>query len=343
MLQLNRGNLFANNVQFSEIGQLAGLDATDWSWSALMTDLDNDGWKDVFITNGILRRPTDLDYIHYTYDDENVAKNMSSLELAYKMPEGAINNYVFKNSGKLVFEDVSSLWGFDQVGYSMGAAYADLDNDGDLDLVVNNLDAVASVYRNNSEAITKNNFIKVILQGTGGNTFGIGARVEIELDTTTLIQVVNPSRGWLSSVDYTLNFGLGKSNSIKKISVLWPDGRVEVNVNPAINTTITSRQLDAKQIDPREKQHDPLLFENITEQSGVTFIHRENAFNDFNAERLIPHQLSAEGPRVAVADLNNDGLDDFYIGGAAGQAGELFYQKINDTTFRPRPRRPRPP
>ncbi len=256
MLQLNRGNLFGANVQFSEIGQLAGIDATDWSWSALLTDLDNDGWKDIFITNGILRRPIDLDYIHFTYNEE-ATKNISSLELAYKMPEGAVHNYAYRNSGKLVFENVSTEWGLDYSGYSMGAAYADLDNDGDLDLVVNNLNETASVFENNSDAVFDHNFIKVKFQGDGKNTFGIGAVVEVEADGMKLTQTVNPSRGWLSSMDYPLSFGLGKAKSITTVKVRWPNGRIEVVNNPKINSTITFRQSQAKE--GRRKNIQPLL------------------------------------------------------------------------------------
>lgn len=332
MLQLNRGNLFANNVQFSEIGQLAGLDATDWSWSALMTDLDNDGWKDVFITNGILRRPIDLDYIHYTYDDENVAKNKSSLELAYKMPDGAVHNYAFKNSGKLVFEDVSSLWGFDEIGYSMGTAYGDLDNDGDQDLVINNLNAPASIYKNNIESLNENSFVKVILKGEGENTFAVGASVVIETELTKMTQVVSPTRGWLSSVDYTLTFGLGNAEAIKKLEVTWPDGRVITMENPGMNQThvLLQKNAVAKDFSKSLAMRNPFV-RNITESSGISFVHLENSSNDFSIEPLMPHQLSSEGPPIAVGDINQDGYDDFYIGGASGQAGELYYQTVGDS------------
>ena len=332
MLQLNRGNLFGENVQFSEIGQLAGVDATDWSWSALMTDLDNDGWKDIFITNGILRRPIDLDYIHFTYNDE-VAKNMSSLEMAYKMPDGAVHNYAYRNSKKLLFEDVSAIWGLDQSGYSMGAAYADLDDDGDLDLVINNLNATASLYKNNAESTLKNSFIKVKFKGEGKNTFGIGAVVEIETDDLKLVQAVSPSRGWLSSVDYPLTFGLGKAKSIRSVTVQWPDGRVQVIDDPEINATVTVDQANAKRSESKKERTTLSWLDNVTQKSGITFIHQENAFNDFSVEPLMPHQLSSEGPALAIGDVNDDGYDDFFIGGAIGQSGELYFQKVTGTVF----------
>ena len=333
MLQLNRGNLFEENVQFSEIGQLAGIDATDWSWSALLADLDNDGWKDIFITNGILRRPIDLDYIHFTYNEE-ATKNISSLALAYKMPDGAVHNYAYRNSGKLVFENVSAEWGLDYSGYSMGAAYADLDNDGDLDLVVNNLNETASVFENNSESVFDHNFIKVKFQGDGKNTFGIGVVVEVEADGSMFTQTVGPSRGWLSSVDYPLTIGIGKAESISKIRIRWPNGVVEVADNPKINSTVTFSQSQAKnEIHTEKDQNSSNWFENATQQSGITFIHRENVYNDFSVEPLMPRQLSCEGPPLAVADINGDGNEDFYIGGAIGQSGELFLQESSDTVF----------
>lgn len=332
MLQLNRGNLFSENVQFSEIGQLAGIDATDWSWSALLADLDNDGWKDIFITNGIRRRPIDLDYIHFTYNEE-VSKNMSTLELAYKMPEGAVPNYAYRNSGKLIFENVSADWGLNHSGYAMGSAYADLDDDGDLDLVVNNLNEAASVYKNNSRIINENNFIKVKFEGNGKNTFGIGAVVEVEADNVKLIQTVSPSRGWLSSVEYPLTFGLGKKEKIDKLTVRWSGGYTQVIHDPKINSTITLRQDQAKQNGSYKPYIASNLFENVTEKSGITFIHKENAFNDFSVEPLMPHQLSCEGPSLTVGDVNDDGYDDFFIGGASGQAGELYFQKQGDTVF----------
>lgn len=331
MLHLNRGNLFEYNVQFSEVGQQAGVDATDWSWSALLADFDNDGKKDIVITNGIIRRPIDLDYINFTYNDD-VHKNFSSLQMAYNMPDGAVTNYAYKNNGDLSFTNVSSAWGFDLRGYSMGASYADLDNDGDLDLVVNNLNAPASVYRNNSESVTGNNFIRVRLKGDHGNMFGTGARVEVTTDDDVIVQELNPSRGWLSSVDYTLCFGIGKSNTIKKVSVQWPDGRIETRDNISANQTITVDQLQSvKKQGGRISGHK--LFEDVTARSGITFTHLENAYVDFNDERLMPHELSTEGPRMATGDVNGDGLEDFFVGGARGQPGAIFIQRNADSVF----------
>lgn len=331
MLHINRGNLFANNVQFSEIGQLAGIDATDWSWAALMADFDNDGWKDIFITNGILRRPIDLDYINFTYATE-VHEKSSQLALAHTMPDGAVHNYAYRNTKGFQFENVSEPWGFEQKGYSMGAAYADLDNDGDLDLVVNNLNAKASIYRNNTASFIKNNFLKIRLEGEGQNRYGTGSRVTVITKTDTMIQELQPVRGWLSSVDYVLNFGLGKAENAEKLIVSWPDSKEQTLENVPANQTAIVQQKDAqKKADKPIPSHK--LFEDITNQSGIAFQHQENHFIDFNREQLLPHLLSGEGPKMAVGDVNGDGMEDFYIGGASGQPGDLYLQTYQDTIF----------
>ncbi|WPP51668.1 VCBS repeat-containing protein [Catalinimonas niigatensis] len=330
MLHLNRGNLFEGNVQFSEIGQLAGVDATDWSWSALMADLDNDGWKDIYITNGILRRPIDLDYINYTYDQE-AGQKQSALEKAHSMPEGAVSNYAYQNQGNLTFKNVSADWGLNEVGYSMGAAYADLDNDGDLDLVVNHLNAPAAVYRNNSGQISENHFIKIRLKGDQQNPYGVGARVIVKIEEMEMIQELQPVRGWQSSVDYTLNFGLGKASAIQKIAILWPDGSQQVLLDVPADQFLEVEKKPASQKVARSSV--PKMFSDITEETGITFKHQENHFIDFNMERLIPHKLSTEGPGLAVADVNGDGLEDFFIGGASGQAGELYLQSPQDSVL----------
>lgn len=324
MLHLNRGNLFADNVQFSEIGQLAGIDATDWSWSTLMADFDNDGWKDIFITNGILRRPNDLDYINFAYAE--AAQSKTLLELAHMMPEGAAPNYAYKNTGDLRFKNVSSDWGLDETGYSMGAAYGDLDNDGDLDLVVNQLNAPAVVYRNNAEKMTGNHYLKIRLEGKQPNGYGIGSRVVVEADAKKMMQELHPTRGWLSSVDYALNFGLGTAEKINRIQISWPDGSRQTVEHVPVDQTLTIRQ-EGGQPEEAQPLATPPLFSDVTNQAGIAFQHQENNFSDFNNERLLPHSLTHEGPRIAVADVNQDGLEDFFVGGAAGQSGELYLQK----------------
>lgn len=324
MLQLNQGNLFGKNAQFSEVGQMAGIEATDWSWSVLLCDFDNDGLNDIHITNGILRRPNDLDYINYTYNTEAV-KNRSTLELAQKMPDGRAKNYAYRNTGNLGFENVSASWGLDFLGCSMGTAYADFDNDGDLDLAINNLNHAASIYRNNSEKITKNNYLKVSLQGNKKNKGGLGAKVEVYLKNKILTQELNPVRGWLSSSEPVLNFGLGKCDKVAKVKIRWYDGKSQVIENCTPNQNLILKYENAVLANNFESEPQPLFSE--VHDAGIDFIHKENKFSDFNTEQLIPHKLSTEGPKIAVADVNNDGMEDFFICGAAGQSSELFLQQ----------------
>ena len=324
MLQLNRGALFGYHPQFSEIAQLTGMDATDWSWSVLLADFDNDGLKDVYITNGIIRRPNDLDYINFTHDAE-ASKDRSSLQLANMMPDGKIGNYAYKNLGNLAFENVSSKWGLNLIGCSNGAAYADFDNDGDLDLVVNNLNDACSIYRNNSESLTSNNYLKISFEGNKQNINGIGTRVELQIGNQTMVQELNPVRGWLSSSDLVLNFGLGKYKTIGKVKVRWFDGKEQILTNVEANQLLKIRYQDAQNTEKRNSVA-PKFFEEVKEASALKIEHKENEFIDFNNEQLLPHKLSTEGPKIAVADINNDGMDDFFVGGAKGQVSELYLQ-----------------
>ncbi len=322
MLQLNRGQLFGHSVQFSEIGQQVDIQATDWSWAPLLVDLDNDGLKDIFITNGIRHRPNDLDYINFAYNEH--AKSLSNLELADKMPNGAVHNFAYKNNDGLEFDDVSEKWGLDLNGYSMGSSYADLDHDGDLDLVVNNLNGEAAVYRNNSRELYSTNYLRIKLIGPDKNRWGIGTKVRVVTTDTDQTLEVNPTRGWLSSVDFPLHFGLGENERIISVNVTWPDGKSQVLKDIAINTTMTLHHEKSLQRLDGHKEI-PMVFSKI-DLGDVDFVHHENEFNDFQSERLLLRKLSTEGPKIAVGDINGDGLDDFYIGGAALQAGALFIQ-----------------
>ncbi len=326
MLQLNRGNLNAKGARFSEIAELAGVDATDWSWSALFCDLDNDGWKDIFISNGIWQRPNDLDYLKFTSNRE-VQQRATDLEMASKMPPGLVPNYAYRNQGDLTFEKVSEIWGLDLVGCSNGAAYADLDNDGDLDLVTNNLNAPATVFENRANEKLQRNYLKITLKDEiGKNPFGIGARVEVTANGVTQVQELFTTRGFQSSVEPLLFFGLGTANQVV-ISIRWATGDWQYLENVKPNQTLVIEKT------PDEGARKPAttpLFEEITSQAGVNFIHQENAYVDFNQEKLIPHLLSTQGPKLAVGDVNGDSLEDFYVCGAAGQAGQLFIQGKNN-------------
>ncbi len=322
MLQLNRGQLFGKGVQFSETGQQVDIQATDWSWAPLIVDLDNDGWKDLFITNGIRHRPNDLDYINFAYNE--YAKSLSSLELTDKMPDGAVHNFAYKNNGGLEFDDVSGKWGLDQKGYSMGSSYADLDNDGDLDLVVNNLNGEATIYRNNTQELFSNNYLRVKLIGPDKNRLGIGTKVRVVTANIDQTLEVNPTRGWLSSIDFPLHFGLGKNDRITSVHITWPDGKAQVLNDVPINTTLTLNYEKSLKI-PDDQNEANKIFSKI-ELRNIDFVHHENEYNDFQSGRLLLRKLSTEGPKITLGDVNSDGLNDFYIGGAALQSGALYIQ-----------------
>jgi len=343
-LQLNRGK-----GKFSEIGYLAGVFATDWSWAALFADLDNDGRKDLFVTNGIYHRPNDLDYINFVGNEAVQATlhdtiTKGNLRLLQMMPQVPIANYAFRNEGDLKFRNMAEEWGLAQPGFSNGAAYVDLNNSGNLDLVVNNINAPASIYRSHAREINKNHYLTVQLRGSGANTAGIGAKVEITQKGAKQIVEQMPTRGFLSSVDPRLHFGLGSSNRIDSLTIIWPDHRFQTLTNLEGDRILTLSQKEASgsyryqnsTVPTASTRGQPVavpMFTDITVKTGVDFKHEEDTFYDYNREPLMPHLLSTEGPRLAVADVNGDGLDDFYVGGAKWQAGKLFIQQ-RDGTFR---------
>jgi hypothetical protein len=341
------------STYFSEIGRLAGVQATDWSWGALITDLDNDGFKDIFVANGIYKDLTNEDYIQYISNGEVMTSILTGKDRNFRklidlIPSHPIPNYAFHNNGDLHFTNMATEWGLDQPGFSNGSAYADLDNDGDLDLIVNNLNMPAFVYRNNSvELHPENKWLKLILQGEGINHFAIGAKATVYHDHTLAYQEEQPIRGFESSVDSRLNFGLGKTKSIDSVVVEWPSGKRTVLRSPHPDQIITLKEKDAGAATPvaaisgtaasapvaatsgtmAVAAPQPLL--TPTTAAGLDFAHRENDFNDFNRDRLLFSMLSTAGPRVAVADINGDGLDDIYLCGAKGQPGALYIQSAN--------------
>lgn len=327
-LQLNLGG-----GKFSEQGILAGVHATDWSWAPLLADFDNDGLKDLFISNGIVRRPNDMDYINFISNESipnGPANNpdMKDAEIAAMMPEGSVVNYLFRNNGDLTFEDVSTEWGLSNKTFSNGSAYADFDNDGDLDLVVNNINGPATLMKNNtveSSDEQSGNFLKVKLNGTGANPNGIGAKLLAYANDQEILQEAFVTRGYQSSVSHDITLGVGDAASLDSLRVVWPGGASQLLTNVATNQSLTLAEADANDIFVLKSERlTPLLIPDTV--SGPDFRHEENLFVDYNREYMIPHISSEEGPKMATADVNKDGLEDLYIGGATYNEGVLCLQ-----------------
>jgi hypothetical protein len=332
-LSSRRGD--GGEVYFSEVSRYANVAATDWSWGALISDLDNDGYKDIFVANGIFKDITDQDYIQYTngaYADIrqqilNKEKNIIT-RLIDLIPSHPLSNYAFSNNGDLTFSNKAKEWGLDEPSFSNGSAYGDLDNDGDLDLVVNNVNMPCFVYKNQSvEQHPENKFLKVTLKGEGKNSYGIGAKVTVYYNNTLSYQEQMPMRGFESSVDSRLNFGLGKAETIDSLVVQWSDGRENILRNIKPNQQLTIKQSDVVK---SAISHQPSAISTVFTQSsdnyGIDFKHKENEFVDFDRDKLIFHMLSTQGPRMAKGDINGDGLEDVYICGASGQPGALYEQ-----------------
>jgi len=333
--QSMRNMLQRNNRDgtFSDVGQLAGVARTDWSWSALIADLDLDGRKDIFVTNGLARDITSQDYIAFLADDATLESatrggraKVDLLELTRAMTTTKLSNYAFRNDGPMRFVDAAAEWGLATPNISNGAAYGDLDGDGALDLVVNAVGEEALVYRNDARALRPGHHaLRVWLEGDGANRFGVGARVTVHARGAAIVQEQSPSRGFQSSVDYRLVFGLGAAAQVDSIVVEWPDGRRGVQRALAADSLVTLRQSESVVAAPAAPVVAPTLL--TADSTSIDARHVENDFVDFDRERLIPRMLSREGPPLAAGDVNGDGLDDLYLGGAKEQSGRLFLQR----------------
>src|SRR5436309_6367 len=338
MLQHNNGN-----GTFSDVAWQAGVARTDWSWAALIADFDLDGNKDIFVANGLAHDVTQQDYMSFLGSNETMVaatrgQRVDFMSLINAMSSTKLPNYAFRNTGNLTFTNVSAAWGIDRPSFSNGAAYGDLDGDGAPDLVVNNVNDEAFIYRNNARTqLPANHYLQVRLEGDSANPFAVGARVTLHTRDRPFRQELEPTRGFQSSVDYTLTFGVGGVDTLQAVTVDWSDGRTSVMSHVGTNQRLTIRESDDHFQPPIRPSAHPPLFKDVTRQIGLDFVHHENDFVDFDREQLIPKLVSTEGPFVTVGDVNGDGLDDFFIGGAKGQPGALFIQQRDGRVVRANP------
>ena len=327
-LQLNRV-ITDSTVLFSDIAPLAGVEATDWSWSPLLADFDNDGLKDLFISNGILRRPNDLDYINFI-SNQSIQNSLTTIEatdlsILNSMPTGKVSNFIFKNRDGMHFENESVAWGIERPSFSNGTAYADFDNDGDLDLVINNLNEKAYLYQNNSDA--SSNFLKINLQGDKANKLGLGTKLLIYVKGTKSYYEVSATRGFCSASDTRLNVGLGSAKSVDSVIVIWPSGAFQKMLGVMGNQQISVKESDASNKFSYKRFHySHPIFGTLKKNETPNFTHHEDDYNAFNNEGLIPHMLTTQGPPLAKGDVNADGLEDIFIGGGKDQSALLFIQ-----------------
>jgi enediyne biosynthesis protein E4 len=329
-LQLNRGMTPEGHPVFSEIAQLSGVYQTDWSWTPLVADFDNDGLRDMIITNGLPRDVTDLDYIKYNNGQRNQGGyGNSTLAMTDSLPVVKIASYAFRNTNGLLFSDSTKAWGFTQPAFSNGGAYADLDNDGDLDVVVNNLNDYAFVYENTLQQRGQENtkhHLTVMLKGNGKNVQGVGATVRIYYANKQQVYEHQPVRGYLSTVDAKIHFGLGATNTIDSLWIQWAEGKQQVLKNVKADHTITLAHQEASDL----KIQSPVMMkpwlEEVSAQHGIKLKHEEKDAIDYNIQSTLPHKLSQYGPGIAVGDIDGNGFDDFYIGASTLHAGTFFLQ-----------------
>lgn len=329
MLQLNNGD-----GSFSEIGQLAGLSNTDWSWAPLFADYDNDGWKDLFVTNGYLRDYTNLDFINYmnSYAQrKGRMKREDVLDIIAHMPSSSVSSYFFRNNGNLGFSNLSSQWGIHTASNSNGAAYVDLDNDGDLDLVVNNINQPAFIYRNEADKQLHRHYLSVQLEGAGLNSQGLGAKVTLYRKEQKQFLEQLPTRGYQSSVTPVLHFGLGADPAIDSLRIVWQSGKEQVLKQVDPDRLLVLHEKNATAIYHAPPKIQPLFTETST---PIDYRNASHAFNDFKRQSLLVNPLSFNGPCLVKGDVNGDGLEDIYAGGGSGQAGAIYLQQKNGKFIR---------
>ena len=344
-LFLNRGNGF-----FSDIVKLAGVESTDWSWTTLFVDMDNDGWKDIFIANGLMRDIRDIDAanefpkviesaIHQFLEKNPNPENISIWDIVDMQkalnisPSFKLLNYAYKNNGDLTFSNMTDEWGFDQKTFTNGGAYADLDNDGDLDIVINNVNDLASVYQNNSEKNIDNHYLRVKPVSDRKNITNLGTKIWIETEKGKQFFEITSVRGMYSTSEHIAHFGIGNIEKVDRLIVRWPDGQTNIEKNVKANQELEVFYSKSKSVEPDNKNSPEPLFEDITDNVGIEYKHDENIFDDFSRQILLPYKMSELGPCIATADFNGDGFEDFFIGGSAGSEGRLFTQN-SDGNFR---------
>lgn len=328
--QFMRNMLHRNNRNgtFSEIGALAGVDATDWSWGALIADFNNDLYKDIYVCNGIYKDVTDQDFVEYLGSSEQMraaieGKKIDFGEFVDRMPSVKLSNYMFAGNNTWQYENVSSDWGLDEPSFSNGAAYGDLDNDGDLDLVVNNVNQELFVYKNQSREKNGNHYLALNFKGTGKNSFGLGSSIKAFIGKEIISLEHMPIRGFQSSMDYKMIVGLGSQPAVDSLIITWADNKTQVFYNVRADQELLLDYANAQHVDhSRPPRKETLLIQ----ADPVDIVHKENQFNEFDRDRLLYHMLSTQGPAFAKADLNRDGRDDFYLGGSSQNPGSIYLQ-----------------
>ena len=334
MIHLNMGPDPNGNMLYGEIGFLSGIYETDWSWSPLFADFDNDGFKDLVVANGFPGDVTDMDFAHYMNRFQNLVRHRS--ELFDTIPEVQIDNYIFKNNGDLTFTNKIKEWGFEEKTFSNGAAFADFDNDGDLDYITNNINGKSTLYKNttieNLDTNDNANFLRVRLNGSQMNLQGLGAKVMLYAGYQLQFHEHNNYRGFMSTMDPIIHFGLGEMDRIDSLIVFWPDGAVSHKYNIQSNQEIEISYKDNKLYSDLDlsdyllKSHDKQIFKRIEKPQAVRYLHQEKELFEFNYQRTLPHKLSQYTPGIAISDIDMDGLEDIYIGGNGDFPGSFLIQ-----------------